>query len=97
MASSSVASAGSFSITSRTFCLALPADIGASLAALSSTVRITESDGDRGGKTAYAANVLYHPRDAERPVGCMRKLGAKPGPEIRKRCLPSIELVAFGL
>jgi hypothetical protein len=36
--------------------LALPADIGASLAALSSTVRITESDDDRWGETAHAAN-----------------------------------------
>jgi hypothetical protein len=50
MASSSVASGGSFSITSRTFCLALPADIGASLTALSSTVRITESDDERCGR-----------------------------------------------
>src|SRR6266705_5098592 len=56
MASSSVASAGSFSITSRTFCLALPADIGASLAAPSSTVRITQSNDDRRGQTANAAN-----------------------------------------
>src|SRR3989449_6359739 len=43
IASSSVASAGSFSIASRTFCLALPLDIGASLAAITGRLRITES------------------------------------------------------
>src|SRR5206468_11926270 len=77
IASSSVASAGSFSITSRTFCLALPADIGASLAALSSTVRITQSDDHRRGQTANAANV-----DGERPAalaGPLHHVGGRAG------------------
>jgi hypothetical protein len=56
IASSSVASAGSFSIASRTFCLALPLDIGVSLAAITGRLRITESGRYRRRPSGDAAN-----------------------------------------
>ena len=56
IASSSVASAGSFSIASRAFCLVLPLDIGASLAAITGRLRITESGRYRRRPSGDAAN-----------------------------------------